>query len=190
MQMSSEWPPKYVFVCHSGTGPCPTSLFLDLLLSHLPFWMTLAPPSSSWSLASSPCFLPAPCPLSLIPLASTCIQTHLPQPHSVPLVFLDWGLWRRGGKGMATSPVSPSASRFHPASSAGALALNLISQSVRGNKETATIIHGKETTPYMPCVSPLHLVAVNGSRARDTITTKPELPRLFQWLLLLLCIRF
>lgn len=81
-----------VSFCHSGTGPCPTSLFLDLFPCHLPLWMTLAPPSSSWSLASSPCFLPAPCPLSPFLLASTCIQTYLPQPHPVTLVFLDWDL--------------------------------------------------------------------------------------------------
>lgn len=51
-----------------------------------------------------------------------------------------------------------------PASSAGATALNLISQTVRENKETVTTKQGKETRPCSPCACPQHPVSVNGPK--------------------------
>lgn len=81
---------------------------------------------------------------------------------------------------MATSPGSLSTSRFSHASSAGALALNLMSKSVCGLREPVTTIYGKETSPCTPCVPSRAMVTVNGPESRPIIINpKPLLQKQF-----------
>ncbi|XP_070119228.1 metalloproteinase inhibitor 1 isoform X2 [Equus caballus] len=48
-------------------------------------------------------------------------------------------------------------------------AFNLVSQSVCGNKETVTIVYGKEASPYLPCVAPQNLITVHGGKLRCSL---------------------
>ena len=133
---------------------CPMSLCSEFPPTSLLLWMTPTLSPSSSSLASSPKFHPVPHPLNTFRL-------YLDSDPCCPQVFESRVVNRRR-QGIATSPGSPSLSRFSRAFSAGAVAPNLINKSVCGSRKTAITACGKETSPCTPRAPPGTTATVNG----------------------------
>lgn len=133
---------------------CPASLCPEFPPTYLLLWMTPTLSPSSSSLAFSPRFHPVPHPLNTFRL-------YLYSDPRCPRVFKN-GVVNRRRQGIATSPGSPSLSRFSRAFSAGAIAPSLIGESVCGGRKTAITGYGTETSPCTPCAPPGLMVTVDG----------------------------
>lgn len=123
--------------------------------------------------------LPVPWPSSPVPRPPSSAPNASLQPRPVFRPLWPSPLWdgvvNRGGKGMMTSPGSPSTSRSSPAFSAGVTALNLMSQTACGSREAVTTRYGKEIIPCTPYVPPRHLATVSGPESMSAVINPQSL---------------